>query len=89
MIVEDIAIDDGVGCSGGAGATPHCYEILGFARMYIEGCTTAAAGFSAMCDQSGSGGTFTLHARFVKAVGNSTSALGVTRFGDVVTILRD
>jgi len=89
VIIEEIALDNGVGCTGGGGPSPHCYEVLGFARMYIEGCTTALHGFSPMCDQPGGGGSFTIHARFVQAVGNSTASLGVSRFGDIVTMLRD
>ena len=87
VIVSDIAVDDGSGCSAvSVGASPHCYLVLGFARMYLEGCTTSA-GFSAMYDQSGGGGTFTIHARFVKAVGNNNAGLGVSQFGDIQTVL--
>ena len=81
IIVTDIAVDDGSGCTGtSVGASPHCYLVLGFARMYIEGCTTSSAGFSAMCDQSGGGATFTIHARFVKATttGDWASASSAT-----------
>ena len=86
VIVSDIAVDDGSGCSAvSVGASPHCYLVLGFARMYLEGCTTSA-GFSAMYDQSG-GRHFTIHARFVKAVGNNNAGLGVSQFGDIQTVL--
>lgn len=87
IIVNDIAIDDGSGCTGGGGGSPHCYLVLGFARMYIEGCTTAAQGFSPDCDQPGGGGTFTIHARFIKSVGGSSTALGINQFGDIQTVL--
>ena len=89
IIIGDIAVDDGVGCSGGGGNSPHCYEVLGFARMYIEGCSTDSGGFSAKCDQSGGGGSFTIHGRFVESVGNSAFELGLSRLGDVQTFLKE
>jgi hypothetical protein len=89
VIITDIAIDDGGGCTGGGGTSPHCYLVLGFARMYIEGCTTAAQGFAADCAQPGGGGSFTIHARFINAVGSTSAALGINQFGEIQTVLQN
>jgi hypothetical protein len=87
VIVNDIAVDDGTSCNGGSGGDAHCYEVAGFARVYLEGCSTAAAGFSAFCDQGGAGGSFTIHARFVEAVGLSAGEIGPGGFGETQTVL--
>ena len=88
IMVRDIGLNDGVGCSGGASGSK-CYEIQGFARMFLEGCSTAAQGFRAQCDQGGGGSSFTIHARFVGSAGASTRELGLSRYGDVVTFLKE
>ncbi|MQA00171.1 MAG: hypothetical protein GEU80_12745 [Dehalococcoidia bacterium] len=86
VIINDIDVDDGVGCGGN---NSHCYEVQGFARMYLEGCSTSGQGFRADCSQGGGGNTFTIHARFVEAIGISNGALGLNRLGDVQTFLKD
>lgn len=90
IIIADIGVDDGVGCFGsGVGANPHCYEVMGFARIYIEGCSTTMGGFDAKCGQNAVGSSFTVHARFVEAYGNSNGTLGLNRLGDTQTFLAD
>ena len=87
IIVNDIAVDDGTGCSGGAGPSPHCYEVQGFGRMYLEGCVTGAAGFSPKCDQGGAGGSFSILGRFVESVESATLGLGLEGVGGFQTTL--
>jgi hypothetical protein len=87
LVIDDVGTSDGVGCTGGAGGSK-CYEIRGFMRIYIEGCTTKN-GFSAACNNGGSGGGFTVHARIVESVGLSEGVLGLTRYGDYQSFLRE
>lgn len=88
IVIRDIAIDDGVGCSGSdTGPSPHCYEVRSFGRMYIEGCSTSPTDFSAKCDQGGSGGSLSILGRFVESVESSYLDLGLEGFGGFQTVL--
>jgi hypothetical protein len=86
IIVAEIGVTDGTGCVGDASS--HCYEIQGFARMYLEGCENSK-GWSSVCDLKGGGGTFTIHGRFVESVGEAYTDLSLIRYGsDTVTFLK-
>jgi len=89
IVVSDIAVDDGTGCHGtDTGPSPHCYEVQGFGRMYIEGCLSGGgASFSPTCDLHGAGGSLTILGRFVESVENGNLGLGLEGFGGVQTIL--
>jgi hypothetical protein len=88
IVIGDIAIDDGTDCNGGNNS-PHCYIVRGFARMYVEGCSTTPDDFSAKCDQQGGGGSFTIHGRFVSAASNSSLNLTLNPFGEAITFLKE
>jgi Flp pilus assembly protein TadG len=87
IMINDLGTDDGSGCTGEANS--HCYAIRGFARMYVEGCSSAQQGFRARCDIGGGGGSFSIHARFVESVGLSSGRLQLSRFGDIQTFLKE
>jgi hypothetical protein len=87
IVIDDIGVSDGTGCTGG-GATSNCYLVRGFARIYIEGCSTNA-GFDATCSQGGAGGSFTVHARMVNAFADSGGELTLNRIGGFQTYLRE
>ena len=54
-------------------AGPKSYKVLGFARMYLEGCTSDLHNaFYADCDWNGVG-NFTIHARYVEQVSVSNA----------------
>jgi hypothetical protein len=66
-----------------------CYELLGFARMYLEGCSDQLGGdFSRTCDGL-AGNDFIIYARLVSSVAMSVEALGFNRVGDVQTFLKE
>ena len=66
-----------------------CYEILGFARMYLEGCSDSLGGdFSRTCDGL-SGNDFIIYGRLVSSVAMSVEALGFNRVADVQTFLKE
>ena len=69
-------------------ASTKYYEIRGFARIYIEACSTAAQGFKADCNVNGAG-TFTIHGRFIAATALSSSRIALSRHGDTLTFLKD
>ena len=87
IMIQDIGIGDSSGCTGVAGTM--CYKIQGFARIYVEGCSTAAAGFQADCDVNGAGGSFTIHGRFIEATALSSSRIALSRYGDTLTFLKE
>ena len=65
-----------------------CYEVLGFVRMYIEGCSDALGGaFSRSCAGL-TGNNFIIYGRLVSSVATSTEVLGFSRMGDVQTFLK-
>lgn len=81
IVVHDFAVPDGA-------EGPKSYEIQGFARMYLEGCTDSGGDFHKDCDWSG-GGKFTIHARFVQQIGLTNSSLGhETTYGDIEVFLK-
>lgn len=81
IVVHDFAAPDG-------DTGPKSYEIQGFARVYIEGCTDSGGTFHKDCDWNG-GGKFTIHARFVEQVGLTNSSLGLnTIYGDIEVFLK-
>ncbi len=65
-----------------------CYQIIGFARMYLEGCSDQLGGaFSRTCSGL-SGNDFIIYGRLVSSVAMSVEALGFNRVGDVQTFLK-
>jgi hypothetical protein len=84
IVVEDLGTSDG-------DAGPKSYLVRGFARMYIEGCTSDLHNaFYADCDWSGIG-NFTIHARYVEQVSVSNAAIGLTdeSFGTIEVFLME
>ena len=84
IVVEDFGTPDG-------DAGPKSYKVLGFARMYLEGCTSDLhKEFYADCDWNGIG-TFTIHARYVEQVSVSNATIGLTEnsFGTVEVFLME
>ena len=81
-----IIVHDALAPDGDEG--PKSYEVQGFARMYVEGCTRSGT-FYKDCDWGG-GGKFFIHARFVQQVNPTNSDLNInTTFGDVEVFLKD
>ena len=75
------------------GTLTNSYEVRGFARMFLEGCTRDAT-FYPDCDMpSGGGGgdgqRFIIHARYVEQAGLTNSDLGYeTKYGDIEVFLK-
>jgi hypothetical protein len=66
-----------------------CYEILGFARMYIEGCSdTLGSDFSRTCSGL-SGNSFIIYGRLITSDTTSAENLGFRRVGNVQTFLKE
>ncbi len=75
------------------GSLTNSYEVRGFARMFLEGCTRNAI-FYPDCDMptgggGGGGQRFTIHARYVEQAGLTNSGLGYeTTYGDIEVFLK-
>jgi Flp pilus assembly protein TadG len=89
IVVADVGVDDGTGCNG-SGASPHCYQVLAFAHIYLEGCSNVQQGFSPTCDLQGGGNSLTVWARFVKPTyRDNVTDIGLSAYGETYTVLKE
>ena len=65
-----------------------CYRLLGFVRMYIEGCSVGGGPLVKSC-QGLSGSDFTVYGRLLSAVATSDGELGFSYSGDIQSFLKD
>jgi hypothetical protein len=92
IVVADIGVDDGTGCNGngGSGGSSHCYQVLAFAHIYLEGCSNEQQGFSPTCDLNGGGNSLTVWARFVEPTyRDNVTDVGLSRYGETYTLLKE
>jgi hypothetical protein len=97
----DLIIVENLEAGSVGDCTTKCHEVLGFARIYIEGCTTGATTlaelesgtvkFSPTCDKNdmdgGFGNSFTIWGRFVRQVELSPGDLGLANdFGAEIQV---
>jgi hypothetical protein len=77
IVVHDWSDDDGAGSQ--------FYIVRGFVRVYIEGCHRSGT-FYPNCNQGG--GDFDIWARIVEQLGETTSDLGFSNYGDIGVYLK-